>query len=189
MGRGRRAQLRVGALNLAVIDINAAPFNADPISGGPTAPAAARAEIRADLAALARGLATGSGVDASADSLAAARAEVASIRVAVDRIYRFAARPQGIAAEKSVPGLQQTLLVRTRRLLAVLTAISRTDAARAQQARLEAAVGTALAMLALVGVFLIFYVRSHRARTAAERLVRENTAPVRPTGWVATSSA
>ncbi len=170
----RQAQLRVGALNLAVTDLTSAPYNADPTAGGPGAPAAARAEIRADERVVASGLSRVSGVEASSSSLATADADLASIRPVVEQVYRIAARPQGIAAENGIARLQQTLSVRTARLLGVLKTIDRTDADRAHTARLEAAIGTALAMLALVGVFLLFYVRSRRAQSMAEELMREN---------------
>jgi diguanylate cyclase (GGDEF)-like protein len=167
----RNAQLRVSSLNLALTDLIAAPYNADPTAGGPSAPAAARQEIRADEGILSRGLANTSGVEASSASLTAAHSDMARITATTAAIYSIAARPVGVDGDKRIPALQMSLAAHTGRLFAVLKRIDHADADRAHTARVEAAGGTALAMLTLVGVFMIFYVRSLRARRQNETLL------------------
>ncbi len=167
----RRAQLRVSSLNLALTDLNAAPFNADPTAGGASAPARARAEISADESLLSGGLARTSGVGASSASLSIAHSDMADITATVAAIYPIAARPVGIDGDHQIPGLQQSLSEQTGRLFVVLRRIDQSDAQRAHRARVEAAVGTALAMLALVGMFLIFYVRASREHRENEKLL------------------
>jgi diguanylate cyclase (GGDEF)-like protein len=167
-----RAQLQVGTMNLALADLIVAPYRADPTAGG--SPAAAQQEIRVDERVLSRGLLNASGVAASDGSLTAARLNLARVESVVAAIYRIAAQPTGINGNKQSSGMQKTLAIHKVQLSAVLERIDQTEAGRAQRARLEAAIGTAVAMLGLAGVFLIFYVRSRQAHAATERLAREN---------------
>jgi diguanylate cyclase (GGDEF)-like protein len=167
----REAQLRVASLRLALTDLISAPFTADQGAGGPSAPAMARAEIHADEDVLSRGLTSTSPVESSAALVAAAMADMSSVDLTVAEIYRVAARPRGVNNSQTIPALQRTLLRGTGRLFALLKRADRTDAGRAHQARVEAAIGTAVAVLALVGAFLIFYRRSARAGRENERLL------------------
>jgi diguanylate cyclase (GGDEF)-like protein len=168
----RRAQLRVASLTLALTDLQAAPFNADPHAGG--SPSGVRAEIAADERTLSTGVADTSAVDASQSSLAAAHKNLTTIRSLVGAIYGIAVSRAGLNSNREIPRLQQQLTSSSQRLFLVLRRISQADADHAAQTRLAAILGTAGAMLALMGVFLVFYFRSLRARTAAERLAREN---------------
>jgi GGDEF domain-containing protein len=102
---------------------------------------------------------------ASASSLTAARAALAPVETRVEAVYRIATSPAGLAGNHRVPGLQKQLAVDSDRLFAVLTQIGQTDSTRARRARWEAGLGRTGAVLALVGAFLIFYVRAMRARS------------------------
>jgi diguanylate cyclase (GGDEF)-like protein len=167
----RRAQVRVGSLSQTLTDLKAAPLRADPAAGGASTPAAVRAEIRRDEAALSDGLAGTTPLRASSASLAAARSQLHGIRATVAEIYRIASRPVGVNGEKRIRTLARSLSVRAGRLFTVLRSIARTDADRARRGRLEAALLTGLGMLALFCVLLIFYVRSVRARRENEQLL------------------
>jgi diguanylate cyclase (GGDEF)-like protein len=167
----RRTEVRVGSLNQALTDLEAAPLRADPMVGGTSTPAAVRLEIGRDEAALAQGLVGPDRVPASAASLATAKLELQSIDATVAEIYRIASRPVGVDGDKRIRALEISFSTRAARLFAVLKRIAHDDAERAQRSRLEAAFLIVLAMLALFGVLLIFYVRSVRARRENEKLL------------------
>ncbi|MFZ0385032.1 MAG: HD domain-containing phosphohydrolase [Solirubrobacteraceae bacterium] len=167
----RRTEVRVGSLNQALTDLEAAPLRADPMVGGTSIPAAVRLEIERDEAALAQGLVGPDRVPASATSLATAKLELQSIDATVAEIYRIASRPVGVDGDKRIRALEISFSTRAARLFAVLKRIAHDDAERAQRSRLEAAFLIVLAMLALFGVLLIFYVRSVRARRENEKLL------------------
>jgi diguanylate cyclase (GGDEF)-like protein len=167
----RRAQVRVGSLSQTLTDLKAAPLRADPAAGGASTPAAVRAQIQRDEAALSRGLAGTTPLRASSASLAAAKSQLHGIHATVAEIYRIASRPVGVNGEKRIRTLARSLSVRAGRLFTVLRSIARTDADRARRGRLEAALLTGLGMLALFCVLLIFYVRSVRARRINEELL------------------
>jgi diguanylate cyclase (GGDEF)-like protein len=167
----RRTQVRVGSLNQALTDLQAAPLRADPTVGGTSTPAEVRNEIQDDEAVLRQGLVGSTRVKASAASLATARLELQSINATVAEIYRIASRPPGVNGDKRIRALEISFSTRAARLFAVLKRIAHDDAERAQRSRLEAAVLIALAMLALFVVLLIFYVRSVRARRTNEKLL------------------
>ena len=67
----RRAQLRTTSVTLALTDLQAAPFNADPTAGG--SPAQSRRQIKADERTIARGLSSGSQAGVPAAVLALGR--------------------------------------------------------------------------------------------------------------------
>jgi diguanylate cyclase (GGDEF)-like protein len=157
-------------MDQALSDLLPASFIANPMVSGPSAPVKARAEIAADEGVLTRGLAAGSGVNASAASLSAARAALASLRTTTARIYLSASH--GLPNKPLISRLQQEFAVSEGKLSATLKQMDQTNAGRAHRARIEAAIGTALAMLALVAVFLLFYMRALRAQEANERLLR-----------------
>jgi diguanylate cyclase (GGDEF)-like protein len=166
----RTGQLTVSRMDQALSDLLPASFIANPMVSGPSAPVKARAEIAADEGVLTRGLAAGSGVNASAASLSAARAALASLRTTTARIYLSASH--GLPNKPLISRLQQEFAVSEGKLSATLKQMDQTNAGRAHRARIEAAIGTALAMLALVAVFLLFYMRALRAQEANERLLR-----------------
>jgi diguanylate cyclase (GGDEF)-like protein len=166
----RRAQVQIGALNLALSDLMTAPFSADRGALGGAAPTRARAEIARDEAALTRGLTVRSGAALTPASRALI-ADLAGIEATVTQVYRISARAAGIDGAVQIPALQHRLSTQGTRLSSRLDATARDDAGRAHRARIAAAVGTALAMLALLAGFLLFYWRSDRARRENERLL------------------
>jgi diguanylate cyclase (GGDEF)-like protein len=167
----RRTEVRVGSLSQSLTDLEAAPLRADPTVGGTSTPAAVRLEIQHDEGALSRGLLGSTRVKASSASLATARLELQSIDATVAEIYRIASRPGGANDDQRVRALEISFSAHAARLFTVLKRIAQDDANRAQRSRLEAAILIALAMLALFGVLLIFYVRSVRARRENEKLL------------------
>jgi diguanylate cyclase (GGDEF)-like protein len=171
----RAAQVRVGSLALSVSDLQAAPFHADPRSGGSAA--ATRAEIRADETAISRGLAAHVQAGVPPGLLTAGRADLAAIEPVLTSVYALAVRPGGLAAAGArVPELQGLMSARASKLSVVLAKIAATDATRAGRARTQASLGTAGAMLLLLAAFAFFYLRSGSARAAVERLAREKEA-------------
>jgi diguanylate cyclase (GGDEF)-like protein len=167
----RRSQVRVGSLNQSLTDLKAAPLRADPTAAGRSAPAKVRTEIRSDQAALAGGLQGPNPLRASPASLAAANMALAGIRGTVAEIYRIASRPVGVNGDPRIQTLEMRLTARTARLFTVLKEIANVDAQRAERTRLEAAILVAVAMMALVGVLLIFYDRSVRWGRENEQLL------------------
>jgi diguanylate cyclase (GGDEF)-like protein len=167
----RRAQVQIGALRLALSDLESAPFSANRGASGAAAPARARAQITADEAALTRGLTARSG-HALTPASRAMIADLSSLEVTVARIYQISARAPSINDSTSIATLPHLLKLQANRLFDRLNQTARADAGRAQRARMAAAVGTALSMLALLAGFLLFYLRSDRARRENARLLR-----------------
>jgi diguanylate cyclase (GGDEF)-like protein len=168
----RREQLRIDTLTLALRDLQTAAFTADKQIDG--TPAAARAEIEADQKTLWRGFSSSDGIEATPATLATARSTLAGVDSAVADVYRIAISPKGVKGSRQIPAVQARLTAQSGRLFSILEGIGAEDSGRARTARLLAALGTGVAMLLLVGVFLFFYLRSRRSREAAERLAREN---------------
>jgi diguanylate cyclase (GGDEF)-like protein len=165
----RQAQLRVGAMTVALTDLRVALLHAGPGAVGSPAPA----EMEAYERVLSRGLSPASGVKASPSALAVAHRSLESIDSAVGSIDRIAKSPAGLYASKQASELQRKLAAPFRRLLDVLDFASHADAARANGTR-RAAIGLAVAMLALAAAFLFFHLRLLGARAAAELLARHN---------------
>src|ERR1035438_435563 len=72
----RAAQLRVGSSTLSLSDLQTAPYDADPATGGSAT--VSRARIRADDGFISRGLTPGAQVGVSPGLLAAGRADFAN---------------------------------------------------------------------------------------------------------------
>jgi two-component system cell cycle response regulator len=172
------AQLRVSSQTLALADLQNAPFNADPAAGG--SPTASRITIGADEGTIARGLTAHAQAGVPNGLLSTGRADLRVIAPVVTSIYQVAVQPGGLAgAGTAVPKLQRSLTARSAALAIVLAQISRADATRASDARTEAKVGTATAMLLLMAAFAYFYFRSVAAHQAVERLAGEKEALLR----------
>jgi diguanylate cyclase (GGDEF)-like protein len=171
----REAQLQVSAMKLSAADFLAAPFSADPTTGG--SPTESRTRISADKASIERGLANQSPVGVPGSLLRSGRADLTAAADAVNSVYRVAVQPGGLAAAGPVvPKLNRLLIVRTAALSGLLAEISRTDADRAATARMQTKFGAAAALLLLLAAFAFFYFRSVAARKAVERLAGENQA-------------
>jgi diguanylate cyclase (GGDEF)-like protein len=172
-----RAELQVSALRLSLADLQSAPFNADPAAGG-SAPMI-RSQIAADELTISRGLTTHSQPGAPPALLIAGRSHLTGITPVVQRIYRLAVQPGGLASSRPasrVPTLQRDLTVRSDALSKVLIDIRGRDAARAELARKQIEFGTAGSLLLLLVAFAFFYFRAVIARVVVERLVAQNEA-------------
>jgi diguanylate cyclase (GGDEF)-like protein len=165
-----QAQVRISGLAVSVADLQSAPFNADPSSGGSAT--VIRAKIGADERSISRGLTAHSQPGVPAGLLTAGRSELAAIEPVVTSIYRIALH--GLAAGGArVPLLQARLASRSADLSSVLANIGHADAARAARDRARTNFGSAAVMLLLLAAFAYFYLRSASAREAVERLARE----------------
>jgi diguanylate cyclase (GGDEF)-like protein len=167
---GRRSQLTVSRMDVALTGLLPTAFSAEPGLYGPSAPARARAGVAAEEGVLTRGLGASSGVEASAASLAAARASLARLETTTSGIYRQSVL--NLPSKPRIGLLQERFAADDSKLSATLKRIDQADAETAHRSRIEAGIGTALAMLALVCVFLIFYLRSLRAHAENEPLLR-----------------
>jgi signal transduction histidine kinase/ActR/RegA family two-component response regulator len=167
----RQAQLRVGALTLALADLQSAPFNADPRAGGD--PPKIAIEIRADEFALTQGLRSRVQMVVPPSLLVTARGDLATIEPVITRIFNVAVSPGlsavGVRQPALVPALQAKLTLNSAGLSRVLSQISRVDADAAVDAHDEARAGAAAVMLLLVIAFSVFYLRSAAARDAARK--------------------
>jgi diguanylate cyclase (GGDEF)-like protein len=172
-GSSSDQQVEVKALALSLDDLQAAPFSADPIDGG--SPAESRLRIGADEAAISRGLMMSSQVGVPSALLAGGRSHLAELEKLVTRAYRLATARGGLTAAPHAALAVDRLINRQGDALSTAFAgIGRTDAARAGDARTQAQISAAVAMLLLLAAFAWFYVRSAAARTTVERLAAEN---------------
>jgi diguanylate cyclase (GGDEF)-like protein len=168
----RRAQLRSAAVTSAVTDVQNAAFDADPAAGG--SPASARRRIAVDERTISDGVSDAAQPSAPHGLLAAGRSALAQVEPLVMSVYRLAVGPGGLSDAAGVPLLQEELTVRSAALSGVLHRIGQEDARAARRARQDAGIGAAVALSLLLAVFLLFYVRSQRARVLVERLANEN---------------
>ena len=183
MGQGRTsrdAELRVSALTLELSELQSAPFNAAPQSGG--SPSKLRAEIRAYETSIGRGLTTGSQIGVPSGLLARGRSDLAAIEPVVAQVYNLAVKGLSASVVRHpalIPRLQNEIAVRGDALLGVLGQINSADAADAAGSRDEAKLGVAVALLLLLTAFVVFYLRSLAARDAIVRMAREKVAVLR----------
>jgi diguanylate cyclase (GGDEF)-like protein len=168
----RRDQLQTTSLKVAVKDLQAAPFNANVSSVG--SPAAILREIRSDESTLSRGLS--SALSPSPSLQASGRAQLAEFEQTAMTAYRLFSSLSGatLAQQERVPRLWARLALRSHGLFALLDHVGQADARAAAHARLEAQLGTVVALLLLLIVFLLFYFRLLKARTHVARLARHN---------------
>ena len=161
----------MGTLQLALTDLTGAPFNLGPEAGSAAGRAAAVADIQSDERALSRGLSSASGLGASF-APGAATSDVTTIKRTVAAIFSTTTQPVNVTGVKHIRSLQTSFKAHTQQLSSQLKRINQRDAGRARLARIEAEIGTAIAMLALVAVFVDFYVRELRTRRENEMLLR-----------------
>ena len=168
----RRDQLRAASVTLALDNLQSAPFKADPAAGG--SPLRIRRVISHDETTIARGL-TPADPDVPTAVVHAARQRLAEIIPVVTTIYDAATGKGGLAARAATtPIAQEQLTTRSAALSHELAIITRDDARTARRARRDTDLGTAAALALLLTVFLVFYVRSVRARRQVGRLAGEN---------------
>jgi hypothetical protein len=159
-------------MKVALANLQGAPFDADPRSGG--SPASIQVAIRIYEERLERGLSTSAQPKVPTEVLRRGRANLRTIKPIVQHIYRIAVEPGGLPGAGSlVPKLQGVLSVRTRMLEEVLEKVEGADYGRASHARLQIELGASAAMILLLLSFGFFYFRSIAARGAVERLAWE----------------
>jgi diguanylate cyclase (GGDEF)-like protein len=135
--------------------------------------------IHADEALISRGLTVRAQAGVPARLLSTGRGDLAAVKPVVASIYKIAVHGlsrAGATHPQLVPELQGRLTVRSAALAVLFGKISRTDAARAARARVQATLGAAGAMLLLLLAFGFFYLRSAAAGKAVERLAHEKDA-------------
>jgi diguanylate cyclase (GGDEF)-like protein len=170
----REAQLQVASMKLALANLEAAPFSADPRAGSASA---SRAAIRKAEQSLSRGLTSRSQVGVPEHLLVAGRTRLTAIEPIVERVFGLAVRSGGFrAAGVQVQALQKLILIRSAALTTVLDRIGRADADRAARARMQTELGATGAMMLLLVAFAYFYFRATSAREAVELLAREKEA-------------
>ncbi|MHB8691043.1 MAG: HD domain-containing phosphohydrolase [Solirubrobacteraceae bacterium] len=171
----RVAQLQVSSMKLALADLQRAPFAADPAGGG--SPQASAVRIQRDEQAISSGLTVGAQPGVPLSLLQRARANLAPIESLVTNVYQIALH-DGLSAGGAAVELPLSNLMNVRgvALTGVLSAISRTDAARAVNSRTDTKLEAAIAMLLLLAAFAYFYLRSVAAHEAVERLAGEKEA-------------
>jgi diguanylate cyclase (GGDEF)-like protein len=168
----RAQQLQVSSSMRSLSDLQTAPYDADPATGGSATGSQVR--IRADDGFISHSLTLREQVAVPSRLLTAGRADFSRIQRVVADVYRLATAPGGLAAAGvRVLKLDVLMAARSRALSVVLGKISRADAADAARARTQAKFGAAGAMLLLLAAFGYFYFRSVTAREAVERLARE----------------
>jgi diguanylate cyclase (GGDEF)-like protein len=171
----REAELQVSTMKIALANLQAAPFHADPSSGGSAA--SAQVAIRVYEQWLERGLTARAQPSAPPRSLQRGRTALQAIEPIVRRIDEIAVRPGGLpAAGTLVPRLQGVLSIRSGGLEQVLDGIEGADYDRASHARTQIELGATAAMVLLLLFFGFFYFRSLAARDAVERLASEKEA-------------
>jgi diguanylate cyclase (GGDEF)-like protein len=172
----RRAQLASTILKTQTVqELEAAPYTADPHLNSsadgrsPELAAIVARQIRGDEAKISDGLSAALRSGASAAVVAHGRSSLALAKTAVAEVYAVATGPGGLAGVPlgTIAVVKAELVSRLGAVSAALGEIDNQDAARARLARTQAEVGTAIAMLLLLGAFGLFYIRS-------DRLGREN---------------
>jgi diguanylate cyclase (GGDEF)-like protein len=170
----RADQLRAASATLALSDLQSAPFTAEPRAGHDTS-AASLYDIRADRRSISTGLMARSQSLVAPSLLSSGRSDLAAITPVVTQIYAIAVLRGGLAAQGDrVSMLQGLLTARSKDLATVLAKIEGGDASSAEQARSQAKLGAAAAMVLLVLAFLYFYFRAIITHEAVERLALEN---------------
>jgi len=172
-GSSSAQQVEIKSLALSLVDLETAPFSADPTDGG--SPAESRLRIGADEAAISRGLMASSQAGVPPALLASGRSHLADLETLVTRAYRLATAKGGLTATASAVLVVDGLINRQGTAIsAAFASIGRTDDTRAGTARTQAQIGAAVAMLLLLAAFAWFYLRSAAARKTVERLAHEN---------------
>jgi diguanylate cyclase (GGDEF)-like protein len=165
----RKAQTETQSLQSALGALQAAPFSANPRSGG--SPSRARTTIIADQSAL----------HANVMSLLDAGSPPASLRKVPGSLRRLEPTIQqiygiGVAGDygKRVDRAQALESRQVGSIMSLLVRAERTYSDRATSSELLAVIGSSAAILGLLMVFGFFYKRATSARSVAEALAAEN---------------
>jgi diguanylate cyclase (GGDEF)-like protein len=170
----RRAQSTIGAVKFALADLQAAPFDADPQSGG--SPAYARGAIASDTAFITRDVRALIAAGSSPGQLLRVQPAIRAAGPTIQQIFEIGAYRGGYGGpeHRVINREQQDLQTRVKSTLGLLTQAEQIYSQRAGTASTEGIVGSLATVLLLLSIFAVFYRRATLARTAAERLSDEN---------------
>jgi diguanylate cyclase (GGDEF)-like protein len=170
----RSAQSRIQSVRFALADLEAAPFNADPHSGG--SPGYARATIARDTAFISTNVRELINAGSPPAQLLGVRAAVRGAGPTIQRIFEIGAYGGGYGGpqRRFVSREQRKLQITVRSNLGLLTQAAQVYSRRAATASTGTVVGSLATVLLLLSVFALFYHRASLARAAAERLSAEN---------------
>jgi diguanylate cyclase (GGDEF)-like protein len=170
----RRAQSRLQSVEFALADLQAAPFNADPRSGG--SPAYARAAIVSDTAFIMRNVRELIALGSPPAQLLGVQAAVSEAGPTIQQIFEIGAYRGGYGGQERLllNREQRDLQAKVKSTLALLTQAAQIYSRRATTASTEAVVGSLATVLLLLSIFGLFYRRATVAWAAAERLSAEN---------------
>jgi diguanylate cyclase (GGDEF)-like protein len=168
---GRDAQVRLASLKTALTELQTAPFEASPTTGG--SPARARALIKSDKRRVSEALASLRS-ESAASTLDMIGGPLRANYAALAQIYLIGAsgNSYGPAADRLSGAAAET----KGRVSRVLAMASHEYEANASTADDRATAGSALTIGMLLLAFLLLYRRSSRARSRAEQLAAENEA-------------
>ncbi len=165
----RNAQIETKSLQSALAALQAAPFGANPRSGG--SPSRARAAINADEGMLHADVMSLIDAGSPPVSLRKVPGSLALLTPTVQQIYKI-----GVASDygERVDKVQPLEARQVGSTMALLTSADRTYSDRAARSERLAVIGSSAAILGLLLVFGFFYHRATSARSVAEGLVAEN---------------
>jgi diguanylate cyclase (GGDEF)-like protein len=170
----RLSQSRIGAVRFALLELQAAPFSADPRSGG--SPAVARAAISSDTAFIMDNVRELIVAGSPPPPLLRVRRAVRGAGPTIHRIFEIGAYRGGYGGpERDVSNrAQRDLQSRVKSTLGLLTQAQEIYSQRAATAETEAIAGSLATVFLLLSIFALVYRRATSARTVAERLSAEN---------------
>jgi diguanylate cyclase (GGDEF)-like protein len=170
----RQAQSRIESVKFSLADLQAAPFNADPRSGG--SPGYARAAIVSDTAFISRNIRELIAAGSPPAQLLAVQTAVLEAGPTIRTIFEIGAYRGGYGGPERilVSREQRDLQTRVKSTLGLLSQAAQIYSGRAAKASTEAVVGSLATVLLLLSIFVLFYRRATLARAAAERLSAEN---------------
>jgi diguanylate cyclase (GGDEF)-like protein len=167
----RRGQLAVDGLRLSLAGLMDGAFRGDPRTGG--SPSAASAEIALSKADARRQLRDLAADDAAPAELRGVAPAVTKLYPDIDELYRIGASGAGYQSPRAY-AILRALSVKRVAILGALDIAGAKYGADARRSQERATIGTGATLLLLLGMFLLFYARSARARRRAEKLAREN---------------
>jgi hypothetical protein len=170
----RRAQSTIGAVKFALADLEAAPFSADPRSGG--LPAYARVTIASDTTFIARNVRELIAAGSPPGQLLRVQPAVRGAGPTIQQIFEIGAYRGGYGGPEHLVLNREQRHLRTsvQSTLGLLTQADQIYSRRAATASTEAVVGSLATVFLLLSIFAVFYRRATLARTTAERLSAEN---------------
>jgi diguanylate cyclase (GGDEF)-like protein len=170
----RRAQSTIGAVKFALADLEAAPFSADPRSGG--SPAYARVTIASDTTFIARNVRALIAAGSPPGQLLRVQPTVRGAGPTIQQIFEIGAYRGGYGGPDHLVLNREQRHLRTsvQSTLGLLSQADQIYSRRAATASTEAVVGSLATVFLLLSIFAVFYRRATLARTTAERLSAEN---------------